>query len=86
MNDPLPQVRITSKPNESSLSAKITQLDGSPLAGHYGKADIHIDWQNGEPVTVDLVVVGGLSTDVVAGILSIEIDGKKYRLVEVDPQ
>lgn len=64
--------------------ATIKQIDGSEFPLWVGKIDVHIDWQQGGPVTADIVAVGGLAVELTAGIRSIEIDRKKYRLVEVD--
>ena len=78
-----PQIKITCPENSSSLRARITQLDGSEVPGMYTRAEIIVDWEHGEVPVVDLTCLGP-SLDIAAGIRSIEIDGKKYRLVECD--
>lgn len=70
----------------SSLAAKITQSDGRPLPLGFqnAKATLNLDWESGEAITVDFRAVTGFGFEVVAGIRYLEIDGRKFRLVEVD--
>jgi hypothetical protein len=67
----------------SSLKATIKQRDGSPFPLAVQKATVNIDWMTGAPVTVDITAAGGFAVEAAAGLRSIEIDGRKYRLVEV---
>ena len=83
MNEPFPQIVIVFPPNSSSIKATLRQTDGSEVPGQYTKAIVTVDWSSGEPPTADLTCIGP-SLDITAGIRSIEIDGKKYRLVECD--
>ena len=46
------------------------------------EATIHINYGSRDPVTVDIKAAGNTELEVVAGVRYVEIDGKKYRLVE----
>lgn len=85
--DPLPSCVVRVPPpvgcnGVSSLKAEIKQPDGTPLPLAITKARISIDWENGDPVVLDLEAKGGFGVDATAGLRSIEINGKRYRLIE----
>ncbi len=80
-----PQIKISCAPNTSSARATITDTGGNPIPGEYTHARIDIDWATGEPPKVDLVMAETRAqVDVAAQIRTIEIDGKRYKLVEDD--
>jgi hypothetical protein len=82
VND-LPQIVITCPPNRSSRDARIKQTDGSEVPGRYTKAVVTVDWASGAAPVVDLTAIVP-SFDIAAGVRSIELNGRKFRLVEVD--
>ena len=86
MND-LPQLLLKCPASSdgrprSAIGSTLTQADGSRLPFEFLKATVHVDWDMGEPVTVDLVAVGGIAIDAAIGLHTIQLNGKKYRLIE----
>ena len=80
-----PQIRITCPADSSSLRAKITQMDGSEFPGKYTWAGITLNWADGDPPVVDLELQAIMpEIDIAADVRHIVLDGRKYRLVEVD--
>ncbi len=86
---PLPTVQIRTPlagvHAVSSLKAKVTQSDGSEFPLALEHATVHIDWESGAPITVDLTAVIGIDAEVIAGVRFITINGVRYRLVEDQP-
>jgi hypothetical protein len=70
----------------SSRDLRIMQTDGKPFPLFVTKAVVNIDYEHGDPVTVDLTAMGGIAVELTANINTIEIDGRKYRLVPAGEQ
>jgi hypothetical protein len=90
MTDPAQPIVLLSVPAPegtatavSAIKATIRQSDGSEFPAAVEQATVHIDWATGEPVTVDLKLVGGVAVEAAAGISTLEINGKRYELREV---
>jgi hypothetical protein len=88
-SNPLPTTIIRVPKPESlyggvnPFACDLVTSDGKPFPLAVTKAIVTLDWNSHEPVTLDIKAMGGFEAEVAAGLRYIEINGRKFRLVEV---